>query len=287
MTLDLGRRRTRCLPNSRGIAADPHPERHSCQCRPIIGRMAKKPPRKKRAAARPASKRPERQQDPRLVAVEAKGEKGEKLWVLVNSPVDLDDGSRLIWHPPQPVAFNLVEAKRFRDRGVKARTNIMAKLKKRPSGDELSPTNSGATIDCIRDLQTAVLLAFTAIESLANHFIDMLDDEFTLTYRKRTIAKKDLTRKLGLDDKLKRAVPKLDGAKRIAGTPVWGRYRNLKFLRDELLHVKQRGPTLTLRAALHMTVFLSVRRTGASRTRSQSLKACGRGFLPPHVTDAL
>ena len=143
MTLDLGRRRTRYLPNSRGIAADPHPERHSCQCRPIIGRMAKKPPRKKRAAARPASKRPERQQDPRLVAVEAKGEKGEKLWVLVNSPVDLDDGSRLIWHPPQPVAFNLVEAKRFRDRGVKARTNIMAKLKKRPSGDELSPTIRG------------------------------------------------------------------------------------------------------------------------------------------------
>jgi hypothetical protein len=46
----------------------------------------------------------------------------------------MDDGRELLWYPPQPVAFNLVEAKRARDRGAKSRRNIMAKLKKRPSG---------------------------------------------------------------------------------------------------------------------------------------------------------
>ena len=34
------------------------------------------------------------------------------------------------------------------------------------------PTNSSAALDCLSDLNGAVLHAFTAIESLANHTID-------------------------------------------------------------------------------------------------------------------
>lgn len=93
-------------------------------------------------------------------------------------------------------------------------------------------------LNCIRDLQSAVLYSFTAIESLANHAIDMLDNSFTLTLKK-TYEKKDLVR-LSIDDKLKLVVPRMDGAKQIAGTAVWKRYRELKFIRHELLHVKER-----------------------------------------------
>jgi hypothetical protein len=28
-------------------------------------------------------------------------------WIVVASPVNLEDGRRLMWWPPQPVAFNL------------------------------------------------------------------------------------------------------------------------------------------------------------------------------------
>lgn len=94
---------------------------------------------------------------------------GEKLppdtWIQVLSPVLMDDGRELLWYPPQPVAFNLIEAKRARDRGAKSRRNIMAKLKKRPSRDGVQPLNSTTALNCIRDLQSAVLYSFTAIES--------------------------------------------------------------------------------------------------------------------------
>lgn len=33
----------------------------------------------------------------------------------------------------------------------------------------------------------------------------------------------------------------MDGAKGTAGTAVWKRYRDFKFICDELLHVKERG----------------------------------------------
>jgi hypothetical protein len=89
-------------------------------------------------------------------------------WIQVLSPVKMEDERELAWYPPHPVAFSLVEAKSFRDRGVRSRLKIMGNLKKRDGTDAYRPANSTSAIDCIRDLQTAVLLAFTAIESFAN-----------------------------------------------------------------------------------------------------------------------
>jgi hypothetical protein len=61
---------------------------------------------------------------------------------------------------------------------------------RRVSGDGVQPINSTTVLNCIRDLQSAVLYSFTAIESLANHAIDMLDDDFTLTSRRRRTERK-------------------------------------------------------------------------------------------------
>jgi hypothetical protein len=253
--------------------------------------MSKRQRKRTTKAGRRASERPERGKDPRLIAVRVTAMDGENLppdaWAQVLSPVKMDDGRELVWYPPQPIAFNLIEAKRFRDRGVKARRNIMCKLKKRPSGNALQPANSTTVLNCIRDLQSGVLFAFTAIESLANHAIDMLDSNFSLTFKKRSVPKKNLARDLGLDDKLKLVVPKLDGGQKIAGTTVWDKYRDLKLLRDELVHVKERGldsdPT---------------RRTAYDRLLVGDADQCVEdaiaivegawpGFLPSHVQEAL
>jgi len=138
--------------------------------------------------------------------------------------------------------FNLIEAKRHRDRGVRKRRAIMGNLVRRPHEGRQQPANSHATLDCLSNLAAAVLFAFTTVESLANHAIDMLPDDTIVSVRKgRELAKAELVTGLGLDDKLKRVVPLVDVGAHVAGTATWERYRDLKFLRDELVHVKQRG----------------------------------------------
>ena len=91
--------------------------------------------KKRSTAARKASARPERHQDPRLWAVRAYGQDGvpfkDETWITAVSPVRMEDASVLMWHPPMPIAFNLVEADRHRTRGVKARGKIMNSLKRR------------------------------------------------------------------------------------------------------------------------------------------------------------
>jgi hypothetical protein len=143
----------------------------------------------------------------------------------------------LMWHPPQPVAFNLSEASRHAKRGSRQRRAILGNLKARDDGGYM-PANSKATLDCLSDLDAAVLFAFTAVESLVNHVIDMLADDAPVTRRKQVVAKQDTTRVLAIDEKYKLVLPAVDGCKAIAGTATWERYRNLKFLRDELLHVR-------------------------------------------------
>lgn len=252
--------------------------------------MSKAKRKRTKRADRAAKDRPERGKDPRLVALPASEMDGQELpqdtWVQVLSPVLMDDGRELLWYPPQPVAFNLVEAKQARDRGAKSRRNIMAKLKKRPSGDGVQPINSTTVLNCIRDLQSAVLYSFTAIESLANHAIDMLDDDFTLTIKKKTYGKKDLVGR-SIDEKLKRVVPKMDGAGKIAGTAVWDRYRRLKFIRDELLHVKERGLDSDPKKRTAYDRLLVGEADSCVEDAVAVVEGAWPGWLPPHVREAL
>jgi hypothetical protein len=247
----------------------------------------------KKRAARTARRCDERQQDPRLVAaqVEEDGEgdirKGD--WIVAVSPVEMDGGRRLMWHPPQPVVFNLIEAKRHRDRGVRQRRAIMGNLiRRRGNSGDLMPANAHAALDCLAELTAAVLFAFTAIESLANHAIEMLPDETIVTVRKdRELAKEDLTTGLGIDDKLKRVVPLLDGGASVAGTATWERYLRLKFLRDELLHVKRRGydPDPAIRTAYDRLIVGE----GDNCVEDAQAVVDGAfpGFLPANALDAL
>ncbi len=81
---------------------------------------------------------PGRQQDARLVATRALAENDvpypAETWILAVSPVRMEDGRVLMWHPPQAVAFALVDAKTYRDRGRKQRLALMSHLKLRRDG---------------------------------------------------------------------------------------------------------------------------------------------------------
>lgn len=104
-------------------------------------------------------------------------------WVVAVSPVRMDDGRMLNWHPPQSVAFNLVEAKRLCDRSAPRRRSIIGNLHTRPN-DSFGPANSQALIDCVSDFVAAVLFAFTAIESVANHSVDELPENATVSVQR-------------------------------------------------------------------------------------------------------
>lgn len=72
--------------------------------------------------------------DARLVASLVTGPADDPLdvepgdWLVAACPVRLPDGRVLAYHPPRPVAFNLIESKRHRDRGARRRHAVVGNL---------------------------------------------------------------------------------------------------------------------------------------------------------------
>lgn len=248
--------------------------------------------KKRRPAARKASARPERRQDPRLWAVRAYGQDGvpyqEETWIYVVSPARMRTGSVLMWYPPMPITFNLIEADRHLARGVKAREKVMNSLKPRREEDSYGPSATPRTvIDCVFDLQTAVLCSFLAIESLANHAIETLPTGTTLRYKNKTYDKGQMVRRLSTDDKLKRVFRLLDGGEQIAGTKTWSRYLALKDLRDELVHIKQRGLRTDADDPSAYDRLMLGEADSCVEDAVAVVEGAWPGFLPPHVREAL
>jgi hypothetical protein len=246
---------------------------------------------KRRRATRGTGEREERGQDPRLVATQVSADaegfrKGD--WIVVVSPVNTPAGDRLMWHPPQPVAFNLLEAKRQRDPAVRQRRSIMGNLIARPHGIGRQPRNTHSALDCLSGLAAGVLFSFTAVESLANHAIEMLEDDTVVTVRKgRELPKAELITGLGIDEKFKRVVPILEQGQAIAGTATWDRYRALKFLRDELVHVKARGYDRDPDVLTAYDRLMIGEGDRCVEDAQAVVEGAFPGFLPQNVLDAL
>jgi hypothetical protein len=250
--------------------------------------------RRTRPAHRPARERPERDQDPRLVATRILKMGDDPAppgtWAVVVSPVRMDDGRMLNWHPPQPVAFHLIEGKRLCDRAVPKRRRLTGNLATRPN-ESYGPANSRIPLDILADLTAAVLFAFTAIESLANHSIDQLDESATVTVERGDgpveIPRDDMVRRLGISEKLTLAVPLLADGEDFKGTRPWERYRHLKRLRDDLVHVKQRGddPDPDVRTAYDRLILGDG--DECWQDALSVVRAARPEFLPDHVLQAL
>ena len=164
----------------------------------------------------------------------------------------------------------------------------MGNLKHRDGGTRGPATTSSNVLDCIFDLHTAAICSFLAIESLANHAIETLDDATTVTIKKRVYTKHELVRELRINDKMKRIFPLVDGGRSIAGDAVlWGRYCALKDLRDELVHVKKRGINSDPDDPSAYDRLMLGEGDTCVETACDVVEGAWPGFLPPHVREAL
>ena len=256
--------------------------------------MSKRGDRKRKRASRPAREREERQQDPRVAAVRVTAMDGKPvgpgIWAVVVEEVRMDDGRTLNWHPPQPVAFSLCEAKRLTDRALPRRLAIIGNLKTREN-DSYGPQNSMRVLDVVSDLWSAVLHAFAAVEAIANDSIDRLPDDAAVTIgkkdRTRDVPKAEMVRTLNLDEKLSLAVPVLDIGERIKGTRPWERYLHLKGVRDDLVHVKDQGVDQDPDVRTAYDRLLLGEADTCARDGFDIVQASRPGFLADHAVEYL
>ncbi len=139
------------------------------------------------------------------------------------------------FRPRQAVAFNLIEAKRFRDAGEAARRAALADLEPRGAEGEWQPADPSLVLNALSDLSAAVLFSFASIEALANHTIDQLHDDATYEdSRGRTRTKAEMVRRLSIEEKLRGAVLLLTKQPRLdKGREPWQSFARLKDMRDD------------------------------------------------------
>lgn len=238
---------------------------------------------------------PGRAQDPRLAATPVRAIGGEPAkpgtWITLVSQVTMDDERQLDWHPPQPVAFSLVEAHKLVRRAVPKRRNIIDNLKRR-TNDAYGPQNSHRTLDVIADLWSAVLHSFAAVEAIANDSIDRLPNDAVITIGRkddtREIEKSDMVRALNISEKLSQAVPLLDIGEQTKGTRPWERFVHLKRLRDDLVHVKDpRGSTPDPQTRTAFDRLMLGDGDTCARDAFEIVQAVRPGFLGDHAVEYL
>ena len=277
--------------------AGPHPPAPSRRTASDNRCMAKR-------ARTKTGRRPERRQDPRLTAERIRAIDGdavtEETWAVVVSPIELPDGRVLAFHGPQVVAFNLFEAQRHAGRGSKARRQLLGNLYR--GEDEMwRMRDPRKGLDCVRELATAVLFAFTALEGLANHTIDQMEPEATVKVEREgvpvVVVRDRMERVLSVSEKLHVAIPAFTGRPSLKGDALWGKFVRLRRLRDALVHPKHRGSN-----PIHAEgptpgpdpnepgIYGMLMRGAADECADDAIalvRALRPDFIPPHVAKAL
>ena len=163
--------------------------------------------------------------------------------VILMQRVRLLTGEVLMFPAPQMVSLYLIESRMFAIKGERKR--LLSLKQVRQEKDHIYPTNHSLLIDAVRDLSLAVLLAYSAIESLCNATIDDLPIEAAVVARRAsqnlTVSRDEMVRRLSLGEKLDLALPLYAAAPSIKGTKSWEGYKALKSIRDELVHPKKRS----------------------------------------------
>jgi hypothetical protein len=187
---------------------------------------------------------PKKRLDPRTRHVEVTGRDGVELaesqrWETIQ-PMKLDTGKLVYFAAPFAWVLLLQLAVDHLKRGEKARRRALASAAPFNVGDVLEDQVSSH--DALGYLTAAVVLSFAAIEAYANEQIDNLAENATLTVGGKEIARDDMARNLSTNEKLKKAVPLAKSRPSIAGdSTLWQKFTDLKHLRDELVHLKERG----------------------------------------------
>lgn len=179
-----------------------------------------------------------RSPDPRQLAAQVSSE----IFAFAISPIRLDD-ARVVFYPsPAVIDFYLLEAKRLRDLGERARQRALSDLKKEDDGS-FRPRNPSAVLDAMADLTTAVFLSVGAVEAFANLMIEDLPQDAKVDRggKNGVVGQGEMVRQLSLRDKLHLAVPLRTGRPSVKGSHPWECFVALYDLRNHLTHIKDGG----------------------------------------------
>jgi hypothetical protein len=109
-----------------------------------------------------------------------------------------------------------------------------------PAPQGTYPEDHGLLFDFFQELAAEVIFSFSAIEAFAN---ENIPDDFVYPTQDRSknaisLVKPDIERHVMLDEKLKRVLPQARGIPSPAGTKPWQEFKELKKVRDRLIHLK-------------------------------------------------
>jgi hypothetical protein len=137
----------------------------------------------------------------------------------------------------------------------------------------------------------SVLHSFAAIESIANDSIGRLPEDAVVTIGKkndtRDVPKADMARRLNLDEKLDLVVPPARYRRSDQGPTVMERYIHLKRLRDDLVHVKDRGVDPDRAVLTAYDRLLLGDADSCARNSFDLVQAARPGFLGARVVEHL
>ncbi len=163
-------------------------------------------------------------------------EKGTRLTVIAT--VNLTKRKTLSIPVPNATAIMLNAAAAAYDQAKQLRLNsgIDKSLKSSVTFD-----TDRSAIDYVERMIEAILMAFTAIEAFAN---ETIPNDYTYSHHRssKTILeisdKQKIERNLSLDEKLSNVLPEVIGCRSPKGTRSWESYRQLKNVRDRIVHMK-------------------------------------------------
>ena len=101
------------------------------------------------------------------------------------------------------------------------------------------PENHQSLFDFFELFIAEVIFSFTAIEAFANESVPA---NFSYSWKNakevKQLARADIERFVQLDEKLKRVLPEAHSITSPAGTKVWQGFKELKAIRDRVVHMK-------------------------------------------------
>ena len=157
-------------------------------------------------------------------------------------PVRLTYGSLVYISAALAPSMHLQEALRLAEHGEVRRQAALASLE--PDGTGYSRVrDKAAELDRISAIGASILLSFAAVEAYANELMVRLPDDATVPVERndtvRNIAKRNAV-DIGIGEKVRFVVPRVTG-NQVWGTPAWDQFADLRRLRDEVTHLRDRG----------------------------------------------
>ncbi|MFG6459825.1 hypothetical protein [Roseateles sp. BYS96W] len=189
---------------------------------------------------------------------------------LTQTAFAVRNGAEVSFPAPSVVALHLNAAWRSAARAAAESTNIQWQRVPAwfPPFDRpgtrprvaLEDSSTSALFDFMEEAMQAVSSSFSALEAFCNLTLVGLMTEPRMVKKngeKRPMTAEEIERHVGTGEKLKRHVPQVMGVDSPAGDSLlWGRYKHLNEVRDELIHFKRGNlASATSKQVLHTLAF--------------------------------